>query len=110
MIQSVMDFRRLPVRHAETSGGPPCSEAVVTLRAMIDACNLAGATELGRVLGIRPNTVNAWRQRDNGFPAPLATLKCGAVWDVSAVIAWADATKRAVVERDYVAPLDTPQN
>jgi hypothetical protein len=71
---------------------------------MVDPKHLAGAAELGQVLGVQANTINQWRSRYPDFPPPLATLNAGAIWDVRAVIAWADATQRPVRHRDYVAP------
>jgi hypothetical protein len=70
---------------------------------MHEAEFLAGPAEISRVLGIAPNTVNAWRRRDNGFPAPVVQLKSGAIWDVREVIAWADRSGRAVPHREYRA-------
>ena len=56
------------------------------------------------MLGVQANTINQWRSRYSDFPAPLAQLSGGAIWDMNEVIAWADATKRNVLDRDYVAP------
>jgi hypothetical protein len=72
-----------------------------------DARFLAGPKEIGAVLGVQANTVNAWRRRGDGvqaFPAPIVTLAGGNVWDIRDVIAWADATGRTVCQRDYTAP------
>jgi hypothetical protein len=69
---------------------------------------LAGAAEVADVLGIAANTVNAWRRRPNQFPEPLIQLKAGAIWDIREVIAWADASGRQVVRREYRAPHPTP--
>lgn len=74
---------------------------------MLEAEFLAGAAEVGYVLGVEANTVNAWRIRPIGFPEPIAQLKAGAIWDIREVIAWADRTRRAVEHRDYTAPTPT---
>lgn len=64
---------------------------------------LAGAAEIGDVLGVHPNTVNTWKVRSNGFPQPVIQLKAGAIWDIRDVIAWADTSGRPVTVRDYSA-------
>lgn len=72
---------------------------------MRDAQYLAGAAEVGRVLGVASNTANAWLRRPNTrFPSPVAQLQAGNVWDIRDVIAWADASGRSVVDRNYRAP------
>lgn len=70
---------------------------------MHEAEFLAGPAEIGHVLGVAANTVNAWRRRDNGFPAPLVQLRSGAIWDIREVIAWADRSGRPVHDRGYRA-------
>jgi len=69
-----------------------------------DVDYLAGPAEIAQVLGVDANTINAWKRRSIGFPAPLVHLKSSAIWDVRQVIAWADATGRPVAKRDYRAP------
>lgn len=71
---------------------------------MQDAEFLAGAAEVGHVLGVASNTLNAWRRRSTDFPEPVVQLKAGGIWDIREVIAWADASGRGVVQRDYQAP------
>lgn len=73
---------------------------------MDEARFLAGPKEIAKVLGAAPNTVNAWKKRPSQppFPDPVVQLAGGFVWDIREVIAWADATNRAVHERNYVAP------
>lgn len=65
---------------------------------------LAGAAEVGDVLGVHPNTVNTWKTRSNGFPRPVLQLKAGAIWDIRDVITWADHSGRTVALRNYSAP------
>lgn len=71
---------------------------------MQEAEFLAGAAEVGYVLGVAANTVNAWRRRTNCFPEPVVQLKAGGIWDIREVIAWADASGRSVGNRNYRAP------
>ncbi|MET8864104.1 hypothetical protein ABZW11_14225 [Nonomuraea sp. NPDC004580] len=71
---------------------------------MDEAEFIAGAAEVGWVLGVEANTVNAWRMRQVGFPEPVVQLKAGAIWDIREVIAWADRTGRTVEHREYTAP------
>lgn len=57
------------------------------------------------MLGVDANTVNVWQRRKTAaFPAPVVRLAGSSVWDIRAVIAWADATNRNIVQRDYIAP------
>ncbi len=69
----------------------------------MDLVFLAGPAEVGYVLGVAPNTVNAWKGRSNQFPEPVLQLKAAAIWDIREVIAWADASGRSVLHRDYRA-------
>jgi hypothetical protein len=70
----------------------------------VRASDLAGAHEIGKVLGVAPNTINAWLRRDNGFPRPLVKLACGNVWDINDVLAWAKRTGRSIHSAGYKAP------
>lgn len=49
--------------------------------------NLIGLAELAELYGVSKNTANTWARR-HGFPAPVATLKMGPVWDRDEVVAW----------------------
>ncbi|MFC9688175.1 hypothetical protein ACFTSF_06510 [Kribbella sp. NPDC056951] len=69
----------------------------------MDIAFLAGPAEVGYVLGVAPNTVNAWKVRANQFPEPVLQLRAAAIWDIREVIAWADASGRPVVHREYRA-------
>ena len=74
---------------------------------MDEARYLAGPKEVAAVLGIQSNTVNVWRRRASGgleFPKPIVALAGTNIWDIRDIIAWADATKRTVLQRDYTAP------
>jgi hypothetical protein len=57
---------------------------------------LAGAAEIGDLLGVDANTVNQWKVRHSDFPKPVRELKAGHVWDIRDVFAWAEATGRKV--------------
>lgn len=48
----------------------------------------AGWTEMAAHFGIAPQAVQHWAQRRDDFPAPLARLSMGPVYDLNAVIAW----------------------
>jgi hypothetical protein len=50
--------------------------------------HMIGGAEIRQLFGgIERATLIAWR-RDRGFPAPVARLKIGEVWDVRAVQEW----------------------
>lgn len=56
---------------------------------------LVGASEIAKRLGVtRPQVVHVWRQRYPEFPAPVATLEMGMVWNWPDVERWARATGR----------------
>lgn len=48
---------------------------------------LLGLAEIAEKYGVSKNSANAWTRRHD-FPAPMALLKMGPVWDDSAVTAW----------------------
>ncbi|MEA2825707.1 MAG: hypothetical protein QOG43_146 [Actinomycetota bacterium] len=56
--------------------------------------HLVGPAEIATLLGIEANTINVWKTRDLGFPAPVRRLKTGDVWDVREVLTWAERTGR----------------
>ncbi len=61
----------------------------------VDVDQLVGTSEIAHRLGIaHPETVHAWRQRYDDFPAPVITLRIGLVWDWRDVERWARATGR----------------
>lgn len=47
-----------------------------------------GITEIAMRLSVVPGTVRMWRTRHADFPAPMAELAMGPVWDWGAVLAW----------------------
>jgi hypothetical protein len=49
---------------------------------------LMGLFEIARVAGVTPQAVSNWVTRKPDFPAPLAVLASGAVWEGSTVRAW----------------------
>jgi predicted DNA-binding transcriptional regulator AlpA len=59
--------------------------------------HLVGAAEIGRMLGVSRQRVDQLTHEE-GFPAPEVTLTAGRVWSREAVIAWARAERREVVE------------
>lgn len=56
----------------------------------IDPRQLAGVAEIVAATGEAKSTVSMWitRAETNGFPAPVAALAAGRVWDISDVLAW----------------------
>jgi hypothetical protein len=55
---------------------------------------LVGPAEIGALLNVDANTVNVWKTRHQGFPAPVRRLRTGDIWDRREVIEWARATGR----------------
>src|SRR5689334_4821184 len=49
---------------------------------------LMGLYEVAQVAGVTPQAVSNWVSRKPSFPAPLALLASGAVWDGSVIRAW----------------------
>jgi hypothetical protein len=48
--------------------------------------NLIGLAELAELYGVSKNTANTWARRHD-WPAPVATLKMGPVWDRETILA-----------------------
>lgn len=61
----------------------------------LGADRLVGVSEVAAALGVRPDTVHAWRHRHADFPAPRADLAMGPVWWLGDVTAWAGRRRRA---------------
>lgn len=57
--------------------------------------DLVGAAEIAARLHVEPTAVHKWHRRHGDFPAPVARLRAGLVWDWSDVEAWARSTGRA---------------
>ena len=55
---------------------------------------LAGVKEIAQRAGVARVTVEKWRQRHPSFPAPIAELSQGPVWDYAHVSEWLEATGR----------------
>lgn len=58
---------------------------------------LLGVAEIADMLGVTRQAVTNWKSR-GGFPAPIAELKSGPVWNLTDVTDWAKATGMRVVE------------
>lgn len=57
--------------------------------------DLVGSREIAERIGLaHPEGVHTWRQRHADFPAPLARLAIGYVWDWSDIESWAVRTGR----------------
>jgi hypothetical protein len=52
--------------------------------------DLMGLAEIAKLAGVSPQAVSNWQKRKEDFPAPLAQLASGAVWDGAVVRAWLD--------------------
>lgn len=55
---------------------------------------LVSTNEIAEHLEVSLAAVRKWRQRDLGFPAPLAVLAIGPIWDLAEVLEWARTTGR----------------
>lgn len=55
---------------------------------------LVGLTEIAMRAGVQKPVVAMWRTRHPDFPAPLAELQTGPVWDWADVKAWLIETGR----------------
>ncbi len=51
-------------------------------------CDPVGAVEIAERLGVKRRTVDAWRQRDLGFPEPRWTVGGRPAWNYDDVAAW----------------------
>jgi prophage regulatory protein len=59
---------------------------------------LLGVTEAARLLGVSRQRVQQLTESDPDFPAPVATLARGRVWERDAIEKWAKATGREIVK------------
>lgn len=81
---------RRVIEATERRDGKALREAVADLRAVLDSgMELGGPLEIGERFGVSRVTVWNWSQRDD-FPAPVARLARGAVYDMREVQAWHD--------------------
>jgi Putative ATPase subunit of terminase (gpP-like) len=67
----------------------------------MDDVEIVGVAEIAELLGVRPNTVTSWRQRDQ-LPRPRWSLKSGPVWRAADITSWYRTVKRVV--QDAPAP------
>ena len=49
---------------------------------------LMGLFEIAKLAGVSPQAVSNWQKRKEDFPAPLAQLASGAVWDGRVIRTW----------------------
>ncbi len=54
-----------------------------------------GTVEIAARLGVARATVDSWRARSTGFPAPAWTVGGRPAWDWAEVAEWARSTGRA---------------
>ena len=57
---------------------------------------LAGTHEAADILGISKSSVHDRARTDPDFPAPLARLACGTIWDADALKAYEKAYDRGL--------------
>jgi hypothetical protein len=55
---------------------------------------LAGVAEIAELLGVSRQRINALVKTHPEFPAPLAELTAGRIWDIDAIRQWAARTGR----------------
>jgi predicted DNA-binding transcriptional regulator AlpA len=55
---------------------------------------LVGSAEIAHLLGISQTRVNQLATTDPKFPAPVADLSAGRIWDRGQIEQWARATGR----------------
>ena len=53
--------------------------------------SLVGLAEMADLFGVTKQVLSNWRSRKPTFPQPIAELKSGPVWNLDAVLAWAEA-------------------
>lgn len=58
------------------------------------AADPVGSVEIAARHGVSRSTVDQWRQRDLGFPAPRWTVGGRPAWEWADVLAWLHATGR----------------
>lgn len=56
-------------------------------------CDPVGAVEIAARLGVARRTVDAWRQRDLGFPEPRWQVGGRPAWNWDDVTAWTKANR-----------------
>ncbi len=61
---------------------------------MIPWDQIVDTTAIAIELGVQPDTVHTWRQRELGCPPPRLTLAIGPIWLWADWELWAEATGR----------------
>lgn len=72
------------------SGAALTAWAALTGGRLVDPANLAGVAEIAARFAVSRRAVGYWVTTD-GFPAPLATLAAGPVYDLTEVEDWREA-------------------
>ena len=52
---------------------------------------LVGVAEVAELLGVTRQAASNWRERHADFPSPIASLRSGPVWELPAILSWAQA-------------------
>lgn len=60
--------------------------------------SLVGLAELADLFGVTKQVMSNWRSRKANFPTPIAELKSGPVWDISAIRTWATSENLPLYE------------
>lgn len=55
---------------------------------LIDTDKVVCLSEIAELACVTPSAVSNWQKRLSTFPAPLVTLRTGALYDVEEVTAW----------------------
>ena len=50
---------------------------------------LLGVAEIAELLGVTRQAASHWRERHADFPSPIASLRSGPVWELPAILSWA---------------------
>lgn len=56
---------------------------------------LAGNHEIAKAAGVQSSVVSNWIKRYEDFPAPVAELRCGRIWDLEKVQKWLEQQTKA---------------
>ncbi|HKW77094.1 MAG TPA: ParA family protein [Terriglobales bacterium] len=74
------------------------------------ALKLLGTSELAALLGVSRQAVSNIRARNSDFPAPVAELKAGPVWNEGDIIAWAARAQVNLSPRAVSEPAPVQRN
>src|SRR2546426_11993391 len=61
---------------------------------------LVGLAELAELLSATKQAISNWRNRWPDFPAPVADLRSGPIWDLDTVAEWANTKGLELTKKD----------